>query len=51
MIIILEIVLLLGGVFSLIASYGIEELDKRILSSVLSIFLFVLLMMMLGAFR
>lgn len=51
MIIALEIVLLLGGLFALIASYGIEDLNKRILSTVMSLFMFILLMMMLGAFR
>lgn len=51
MIIALEIVLLLGGLFALIASYGIEDLNKRVLSSAVSLLLFVLLMMMLGAFR
>ena len=51
MIIALEIVLLVSGLFALIASYGIEDLNKRILSAVMSLFMFVLLMMMLGAFR
>ena len=51
MIIALEIVLLLCGLFALIASYGIEDQNKRILSTVMSLLMFVLLMMMLGAFR